>query len=54
MSTTRIIVSFMILIKLVNSYNTPVIGEANDVYKVITTNYTFSGDVIKIIWRTIC
>ena len=41
MSTTKIIVSFTILIKLMNSYNTPVNGEANDVYKVITTNYTF-------------
>ena len=29
------------------------IGKANDVYRVITTNYAFSGDVIKIIWRTI-
>ena len=36
----RIIGSFTSLIKLMNSYNTPVNGEANDVYKVITTNYT--------------
>ena len=39
MSPTKIIVSFTSLIKLMNSFNTPVNGEANDVYKVITTNY---------------
>ena len=41
MSPTKIIVSSMSLSKLMNSFNTLVIGELTTYEKVINTNYAF-------------